>query len=55
MWLMGDRKQNISPMQYLTKPHGEHIKNGPNNLSKMRQVMKRVKDFGKEDNVWEPG
>ena len=46
MLLMGNRKEKISPTQYLTKPIVEHIKNGPNNLSKMRQVMKRVNYFG---------
>ena len=40
MWFMGNRKENTPPLQYLTKPHGEHIKHGPNNLTKMRQVMK---------------
>ena len=55
MWIMVNRKENIPPLQYLTNPHVEHIKNGPNNLSKIRQMMKRVKDFGLEENVWEPG
>ena len=55
MWLMGNRKENISPLQYLTKPHVEHIKNGPNNLSRMRQVIKPVKALGIEENFWEPG
>ena len=51
---MGNRKDNIQKMQFLIKPRDEQIKNGPNNLSKMRQVMKRVKYFGLEENVWEP-
>ena len=55
MSLMVNRKENIPPLHYLTKPRVEHIKNGPQNVSKMRQVMKRVKDFGLEENVWEPG
>ena len=55
MWLMGNRKENTPPLQYLTKTHVEHIKNGPNSLSKMIQLMKRVKDFGLEENVWELG
>ena len=40
MWLMENRKENIPPLQYLTNLHVDHIKNGPNNLSKIRQVMK---------------
>ena len=40
MWLTKKRKENIPPLQYLTKLHVDHIKNGPNNLSKIRQVMK---------------
>ena len=52
---MGNRKENIQKMQFLIKPRDEQIKNGPNNLSKMRQVMKRVKYFGIEENVWQPG
>ena len=52
---MGNRKENIQKMQFLIKPRDEQIKNGPNNLSKMTQVMKRVKYFGIEENVWEPG
>ena len=35
-------------MQYLTKPHVEHIKNGPNHLSKKRQVMKQLKFLGEK-------
>ena len=49
MWLMLEKKLNIPPLQYLTKPHVEQIKNGPKKISKMRQVMKLVKDFGLED------
>ena len=40
IWLMKNRKENTPPLQYLTKLHVDHIKNGPNNLSKIRQVMK---------------
>ena len=52
---MGNGKENISSLQYINKPHVEHIKNGPKDLSKMRQVMKQVKYFWLEDNIWEPG
>ena len=31
-WLMGNRKENIPPLQYHNKTHVEHIENGPNNL-----------------------
>ena len=55
MWLMGNIKENTPPLHYITKHHIEHIKNGPNNLSKLRQVMKRVKYFGLEGNFWELG
>ena len=51
MWHMGNIKENITPLQYLNNPHVDHIKNGPKNLSKMTQVMKRVKYFGLEENV----
>ena len=46
MWLMENRKENIPPLQYLTKPRVEQIKNGHKNSSKMIQVMKQAKDFG---------
>ena len=52
MWPMVKRKENIPPLQYLTKPHVEHIKNGPNNVSKIRQVMKQVNGFKLEENIW---
>ena len=55
IWLVGNIKENIAPLQYLTKPHVEHIKNGPNHLSKMRQVIKQLKYFGLEEIVWGPG
>ena len=50
---MGNGKENISSLQYINKPHVEHIKNGSNNLSKTRQGMKQVKYLGIEENVWE--
>ena len=52
MWLTENRKENTPPLQYLAKPHVDHIKNGPNNLSKIRQVMRGMNDFGLEENVW---
>ena len=51
----GKQKINIPPLQYLTKPHVEQIKNGPRSLSKIRQMMKRIKDFGSEQNIWVMG
>ena len=52
MWLMGNIKENTPPLHYITKHHIEHIKNGPNNVSKIRQVMKQVNCFKLEENVW---
>ena len=34
MWFMGNGKENIPPLQYLTIPNVEYIKNRPSNLEK---------------------
>ena len=55
MWLIVDRKENIQHCSILLSLMLVIYKNGLNYVAKMRKVMKRVKYFGLEDNVWEPG
>ena len=52
MWFQGNKNYNISPFQYLDKANVDHIHMGARTLLKMRQVMKKVEEFGKEKNVW---
>ena len=53
MWIRGGKKDNVTLLRYLTKSNIDHISNGCCTLSKMRQVMKVLKSFDKEEKFWE--
>ena len=50
----GEKKKNPTPTVSYQSSYWSY-KNRPKTLSRMIQVMKRVKYFRLEENVWEPG
>jgi hypothetical protein len=53
MWLLGNKKENVPPLKLLSSGNVDHLKSGPGNLSKMKQVMLQVESFGRERALWE--
>ena len=51
-WLIGDLQHNIPPFHVLQPIHVKHLKSGRQNLSKMKQVMTKIEELGKKENVW---
>ena len=53
LWIIGNKRENIPPLRLLTAANVEHLKQGRNNLSKMKQVMIQIKKFGVNKGMWE--
>ena len=53
LWLIGSVVDNVPPLRLLGKEHVTHLKNGRNNLSKIRQVMKEVHNISERKGVWQ--
>ena len=45
MWIRGSTTDNVPPLWYLIKANAAHIKNGAGFLSKIKQVIKRLKNL----------
>ena len=53
MWLLGNKKENVPPLKLLSSRNVDHLKSGPGNLSKMKQVLLQVESFGRERGLWQ--
>ena len=54
LWLIGNRKDKVPPLEIAGADLVSHIDNGSRNFSKMRQVMSNVEEIGREDKFWVP-
>ena len=54
LWLIGNRKDNVPPLAIAGADFVSHINNGSRIFSKVRQVMNKVEEIGREDTVWVP-
>ena len=54
LWLIGNRKENVPTLEISGEDLVSHIDNGSRIFSKMRQVMSKVEEIGREDKVWVP-
>ena len=54
LWLIGDRKENVLTLEISGAYLVGHIDNGSRIFSKMRQVMIKVEEIGRENKVWLP-
>ena len=54
LWLIGNRKDNVPPLEISGVDLVSHIDNGSRSFSEMRQVMSKVEYIGREDKVWVP-
>ncbi len=52
-WFNGDAESNTPPLQFLKSGHLKDVKNGKNNLSKIRRVMKVIQTYGMSKGVWQ--
>ena len=52
MWLLGIKKENVQPFKFLSSSNVKHLKANPSTLSKMKQVMLKIKNIGKRKNGW---
>ena len=46
LWLIGNRKESVPPLESAGADLVSHINNGSRNFSKMRQVMSKIEDIG---------
>ena len=54
LWFIGNRKENVPPLAISGADLVSRIDNGSRIFSKMRQVMSKVEEIGREDKVWLP-
>ena len=52
MWLLGNQKKHVPPMGMMEPEYIKHIDPKGRRYSKMKQVMAKIEEFGREDNVW---
>ena len=51
LWLIGNRKENLPPLEIAGSYLVSHIDNSSGSFSTMRQVMSKLEDIGREDKV----
>ena len=54
LWLIGNMKENVPPLAIAGADLVSHTDNSSRIFSKMRQVMSKVEEIGREDKVWVP-
>ena len=54
LWLIGNGKDNLPPLAIDGVDLVSQIDNGSRIFSKIRQVMSKVEEIGREDKVWVP-
>ena len=52
MWLLGHKEENIPPLGMMSPDLVKHFDKGGRMYSKMKQVMGKVEDFGRQEKVW---